>query len=206
MNVCLSKRQVGLEHVSFLGQPLESTCSCPVLFKGCFSRVILKVSAAVKQVLSNSCLGSGTSWAQRTEDVGRFDGEGKLRAGALGAGRTLSAPWSLGLDQAELHIALALDESSIQGGFSWCLSRYSVTGGEKSLYWGNMWKPCRLLSALGGRRGQRSRGEAASGLHLRASGRVPPAFSLLRSQALTLASHVNSSSSHLYSFSKSHIC
>ena len=120
----------------------------------------------------------------------------------MGSGRTLSAPWSLGLDQAELHIALALDESSIQGGFSWCLSRYSVTGGEKSLYWGNMWKPCRLLSALGGRRGQRSRGEAASGLHLRASGRVPPAFSLLRSQALTLASHVNSSSSHLYSFSK----
>ena len=77
-----------------------------------------------------------------------------------------------------------------------------MTGGEKSLHWGNVWKPCRLLSALGGRRGQRSRGEAASGLHLRASGRVPPAFSLLRPQALTLASHVSSSSSHLYSFSK----
>lgn len=116
VNVCLSKRQVGVERVSFLGQPLESTCSCPVLFKGCFSRVILKASAAVKQVLSNSCLGSGTSWAQRAEDVGRFDGEGKLRAGGLGAGRTLSALWSLGLDWAELHIALALDESSVQRG------------------------------------------------------------------------------------------
>jgi len=32
----LFKRQVGLERVSFLGQPLESTCLCPILFKGYF--------------------------------------------------------------------------------------------------------------------------------------------------------------------------
>lgn len=98
VSVCPFKRQVGLERVSFLGQPLESTCSCPILFKGCFSRVILKAFAAVRQVLSNSFLGRGTSWARRVEDVGRFDGEGKLRAGGLAVGGTLSALWSLGLD------------------------------------------------------------------------------------------------------------
>lgn len=71
------------------------------------------------------------------------------------------------------------------------------------MYWGNTWQPYRLLSALGGRKDQRGRGrEAVSGLHLRASGRVPPPFSLLWSQALTLMSNVNSISSHLYSFSK----
>lgn len=71
------------------------------------------------------------------------------------------------------------------------------------MYWGNMWQPYRLLLALGGRRDQRSRGrEAVSGLRLRASGRVPPPFSLLWSQVLTLVSSVNSISSHLYSFSK----
>lgn len=63
-------------------------------------------------------------------------------------------------------------------------------------------QPYRLLSALGGRKDQRGRGrEAVSGLHLRASGRVPPPFSPW-SQALTLMSNVNSISSHLYSFSK----
>lgn len=106
-----------LERVSFLGQPLESTCLCPILFKGYFSRVILKTFAAVRQVLSNSFLGRGTSWAWRVEDVGRFDREGKLRAGGLAAGGTLSALWSISWTRWGCTSPLALDESSIQGAF-----------------------------------------------------------------------------------------
>lgn len=73
VNVCPFKRQVGLERVSFLGQPLESTCSCPILFKGCFSEGDPESIAAVRQDLSNSFLGRGTSWARRVEDIGRFE-------------------------------------------------------------------------------------------------------------------------------------
>lgn len=79
--------------------------------------MILKAFAAVRQVLSNSFLGRGTSWAWRAEDVGRFDGEEKLRAGGLATGGTLSALWSLSWTRRGHTSPLALDESSIQGAF-----------------------------------------------------------------------------------------
>ena len=65
--------------------------------------MILKAFAAVRQVLSNSFLGRGTSWAWRAEDVGRFDGEEKLRAGGLATGGTLSALWSLSWTRRATH-------------------------------------------------------------------------------------------------------
>lgn len=55
--------------------------------------MILKAFAAVRQVLSNSFLGRGTSWAWRAEDVGRFDGEEKLRAGEPARGGVQAQTW-----------------------------------------------------------------------------------------------------------------